>query len=243
MDLKHKILIVEDDSAIRNLVATALDLHGYLHKQVGTGALALLELSSNRYDLLLLDLGLPDMDGTEIIEKLRGWSDIPVIVVSARLEDKDKIAALDAGADDYLVKPFSVEELLARLRVWIRRIKHVGDYEDGEPTEYVNGELRIDYVKQVVTLRGEEVHLTPYEYKLLCLFAKNTGKVLTHTYILKSIWGNEAESAVSSLRVFMVALRRKIEDDPADPVYIKTHVGVGYRMVQADDGSFEGRRG
>lgn len=237
MDLKHKILVVEDDSAVRNLVSTALDLHGYLHKQVGTGAMALLELSTNRYDLLLLDLGLPDMDGTEIIGKLRGWSNIPIIVLSARLEDKDKIEALDAGADDYLVKPFSVDELLARLRVWLRRVRQIGELEDGDPAEYANGDLRIDYLKQIATLRGEELHLTPYEYKLLCLFAKNTGKVLTHTYILKSIWGNESESAVSSLRVFMVSLRRKIESDPANPAYIKTHVGVGYRMMQAGDDS------
>ncbi|MEG1447488.1 MAG: response regulator transcription factor, partial [Ruthenibacterium sp.] len=159
----------------------------------------------------------------------RSWSNLPIIVISARSEDSDKIEALDAGADEYLTKPFSVEELLARLRVTVRRLGHT---QAAESAVYTNGELTIDYTAGCVLLRGTELHLTPMEYKLLCLLAKNTGKVLTHTYITREIWGSAWDNDVASLRVFMATLRKKIETNPASPQYIQTHVGVGYRMLR-----------
>ncbi len=228
------ILVVEDDAAIRNLVATTLDVHGYRHRVAPNGNRALLELTSaTDIDLVILDLGLPDMDGVDIIRSIRGWSHMPIIVLSARNEDADKVEALDAGADDYLVKPFSVEELLARLRVALRRL------DAGIATEveavYENGDLLFDYRAASVSCGGVEIHLTPIEYKLLCLLARNTGKVLTHTYILKEVWGTALASDIPSLRVFMATLRKKIEPDPSHPVYIQTHVGIGYRMMRVGD--------
>lgn len=234
MEDRFEILVVEDDAAVRNLVATTLDVHGYRHKEAATGAAALLELTSSRsIDLVILDLGLPDKDGVDIIRAVRGWSTMPIIVLSARLEDADKVEALDAGADDYLVKPFSVEELLARLRVALRRLGCKDAAVDEEV--YENGWLRIDYQAGYATCGGEEVHLTPIEYKLLVLLSKHTGKVLTHNFILKEVWGAALTSDIPSLRVFMATLRKKIEPDPSDPVYIQTHVGVGYRMMRVGD--------
>lgn len=231
----YRILVVEDDAAIRRLVTTTLDLHGYVCQEAKNANQALLELSTQPPDLVLLDLGLPDRDGVEVIRTLREWSALPVIVVSARLEDADKVEALDAGADDYLVKPFSVEELLARVRVALRRLDREramrGRTDDAV---YENGGLRIDYAAACVHRDGEEIHLTPIEYKLLCLLARNTGKVLTHNYVLKEVWGSALASDRSSLRVFMATLRKKIEPDPANPRYIQTHVGVGYRMMRVD---------
>lgn len=228
------ILIVEDDAAIRNLVATTLAVHGYRHREASSGTRALLELTSaTDIDLAILDLGLPDMDGVDIIRAVRGWSRMPIIVLSARVEDADKVEALDAGADDYLVKPFSVDELLARLRVALRRLDEGLSVE--QEAVYENGALRIDYRAACVTCRGEEIHLTPIEYKLLCLLARNTGKVLTHTYILKEVWGSALTSDIPSLRVFMATLRKKIEPDSSHPVYIQTHVGIGYRMMRVGD--------
>lgn len=231
----YRILVVEDDDAVRRLVQTTLDLHGYAHREARCAAQALLELSSQPPDLMLLDLGLPDRDGIEVIRTLRGWSSLPIIVVSARLEDADKVEALDAGADDYLVKPFSVEELLARVRVALRRLERERMVRDeAEGAVYENGGLRIDYAGGWVTRDGEEIHLTPFEYKLLCLLARNTGKVLTHNYLLKEVWGTALASDRASLRVFMATLRKKIEVDAAHPTYIQTHVGVGYRMMRVD---------
>ena len=215
----YRILVVEDDAAVRRLVTTTLDLHGYAYREARTASQALLELSSQPPDLAILDLGLPDGDGVEVIRTLRGWSSLPVIVLSARLEDADKVEALDAGADDYLVKPFSVEELLARVRVALRRLDRERAMQgDADEAVYRNG----------------EIHLTPFEYKLLCLLARNTGKVLTHNYLLKEVWGTMLASDRSSLRVFMATLRKKIEPDPANPRYIQTHVGVGYRMMRVE---------
>ena len=191
-------------------------------------------------DLLILDLGLPDMDGSEVIGKIRSWSDVPILVVSARLEDADKVVALDAGADDYIVKPFSVDELLARIRVALRRVERTGYSASEESCVYDNGGLHIDFAAACVTLDGEEVHLTPMEYKLLCVLARNTGKVLTHNYILKEVWGSALASDMASLRVFMATLRKKIEFDPSHPRYVQTHVGIGYRMMKVDaDEGFE----
>lgn len=229
---KPKILVVEDDKAVRNLITTTLDTQSYQYHTAATGTAAILDAVSGQPDLIILDLGLPDMDGVEIIKKVRSWSNMPIIVVSARSEDRDKIEALDAGADDYLTKPFSVDELLARLRVALRRLLYDGAHT-GEPAGvFVNGALRIDYAAGCVYLEGEEIHLTPIEYKLLCLLARNTGKVLTHNFILNEIWGSSAFSDTPSLRVFMATLRKKLEVDPSHPQYIQTHIGVGYRMIR-----------
>ena len=230
---KFKILIVEDDTSVRNLIVTTLKAHDYQYLVAENGANAILEASSHNPDIVLLDLGLPDMDGIEIIKKIRTWSNMPIIVISARSEDMDKIGALDAGADDYLTKPFSVEELLARLRVTQRRLAIMPIEGSVEATSvFENGELRIDYAAGCAYLGDEELHLTPIEYKLLCILSKNVGKVLTHTYLTEHIWGSSWENDVASLRVFMATLRKKIEKKPGSPQYIQTHIGVGYRMIK-----------
>ena len=226
---RQRILVVEDDPAVRNLVTTALDLHGYDVERAETGELAVMEAASRNPDLIMLDLGLPDIDGVEVIAKVRGWSAVPIIVISARTEDSDKIGALDAGADDYLTKPFSVEELLARVRASLRRSGMAGAGA-AESSTFDNGPLHIDFAAGCATLAGEELQLTPTEYKLLALLAKNVGKVLTHTFITHEIWGTSWDSDIASLRVFMRTLRKKVEADPAHPQLIQTHVGVGYRM-------------
>lgn len=229
------VLVVEDDPAVRNLVACALDVHGYRHREAASATAALADLTcTTDISLVILDLGLPDRDGVDVIRALRGWSRTPVIVLSARQEDADKVGALDAGADDYLTKPFSVEELLARVRVALRRLAFEEPAPAGEPDVYRNGALAIDFSAGVVARDGAEVHLTPIEYKLLALLARNTGKVLTHNYILKEVWGQALASDLPSLRVFMATLRKKIEPDPANPVYLQTHVGIGYRMLRVE---------
>ena len=233
---KPQILIVEDDPAIGNLIATTLETQNYQYHRAKTGAGAVMDALTFRPDVMLLDLGLPDMDGVDIIKKVRTWSNLPIIVVSARSEDGDKVAALDAGADDYLTKPFSVDELLARLRVALRRVRYDHERTREESSVYENGGLKIDYAAGCAYRDGEEVHLTPIEYKLLCLLAKNTGKVLTHNYILNEVWGSPTASDTPSLRVFMATLRKKLETDPAHPRYIQTHIGVGYRMIQHGKG-------
>lgn len=228
---KPLVLVVEDDSAIRNLISTTLETHGYKFITAQTGESAILEAISHNPEAVLLDLGLPDIDGVEIIKKIRSWSTVPIIVVSARSEDSDKIAALDAGADDYLTKPFSVEELLARLRVTFRRLNYVKDSSQSEVI-FTNGNMKIDYSAGCAFMDEQELHLTPIEYKLLCLLSKNVGKVLTHTYITREVWGSAWENDVASLRVFMATLRKKIEKEPNAPQYIQTHIGVGYRMLR-----------
>lgn len=231
---KYKILVVEDDPSVRNLILTTLKAHGYQSLVAKDGAEALLEASSHNPDIVLLDLGLPDMDGVEIIHNIRSWSNMPIIVVSARSEDSDKIEALDAGADDYITKPFSVEELLARFRTTQRRLNLMYSDPNQVSSSFENGDLKIDYAAGCAYLGDEELHLTPIEYKLLCILAKNEGKVLTHTYITEKIWGSSWESDVASLRVFMAALRKKLEKGPDSPKYIQTHIGVGYRMLKVD---------
>ena len=231
---KPLILVVEDDPSVKNLMTTTLKAHGYRYLAAVSGEAAILEASSHNPDIVLLDLGLPDMDGIEVIKKIRTWSSMPIIVISARCEDTDKIEALDAGADDYLTKPFSVEELLARLRATQRRLAMLQQAVSGEAAVFVNGRLRVDYAAGCVFLGEEELHLTPIEYKLLCLLAKNTGKVLTHIFITRSIWGSSWDNDIASLRVFMATLRRKIEKEPGAPQYIQTHIGVGYRMLKAE---------
>ena len=226
------ILVIEDDASVRNLMTTTLKAHDYRYLTASTGETGIMEASSHNPDVVLLDLGLPDMDGIEVIKKIRTWSNMPIIVLSARSEDSDKIEALDMGADDYLTKPFSVEELLARLRATQRRLAVLqGDTVSNEPI-FINGDLKVDYAAGCVYLGEEELHLTPIEYKLLCLLAQNVGKVLTHTFITQKIWGSSWDSDVASLRVFMATLRKKIDRDKNAPQYIQTHIGVGYRMIK-----------
>ena len=221
---KFQILVVEDDAPIRNLIATTLKTHNYKYLLAQNGEEAIIQASTHDPDVVFLDLWLPDMDGVEIIK---------IIVISARSEDEDKIEALDAGADDYLTKPFSVEELLARLRVMQRRIALLQvDNNVNKSSIYTNGKLKIDYVAGCAYKDDEELKLTPIEYKLLCILAKNTGKVLTHKYITQKIWGSAWDSNVASLRVFMATLRKKLGNDSNS--YIQTHVGIGYRMLKVE---------
>jgi two-component system KDP operon response regulator KdpE len=234
MGNKPMILVVEDDAAVRNLMAVTLETRGYRYHLAQNGAEALIEATTHQPDVMLLDLGLPDLDGVEIIRKVRSWSNIPIIVISARSEDSDKVEALDAGADDYLTKPFSVDEMLARLRVALRRINSDQQAATRESNLYENGSLRIDYAAGCAYIGEEEVHLTPIEYRLLCLLAKNTGKVLTHNYILKEIWGSFSASEVGSLRVFMAMLRKKLQTGEGTQPYIQTHIGIGYRMLRQE---------
>ncbi len=230
---KFLILVVEDDNSIKNLISTTLKAHDYKYLTAQNGNEAILQASSYNPDIVLLDLGLPDIDGIEVIKRIRSWSNMPIIVISARSEDTDKIDALDAGADDYLTKPFSVEELLARLRVTQRRLNMIQS-ENAESSVFTNGKLKIDYSAGCAYLNGEQMHLTPIEYKLLCLLARNIGKVLTHTYITQNIWGSSWDNDVASLRVFMATLRKKLEKDVNSSQYIQTHIGVGYRMLKVE---------
>ena len=230
---KILILVVEDDAPVRNLITTTLKAHDYRFVTAETGEGGIMETASHNPDVILLDLGLPDIDGVDVIQRIRSWSNVPIIVISARSEDTDKIDALDAGADDYLTKPFSVEELLARLRVTQRRLALMQN-NNAQQAVFVNGQLKIDYAAGCAYLGGEELHLTPIEYKLLCLLARNTGKVLTHKFITQSVWGSSWENDVASLRVFMATLRKKLESAPDSPQYIQTHIGVGYRMMRVE---------
>ena len=231
---KPLILIVEDDAPIRNLISVTLEAHEYRHINAGNAGTAIMEAASHNPDIVLLDLGLPDMDGVEVIRKIRSWSNMPIIVISARSDDTDKIEALDAGADDYLTKPFSVDELLARLRATLRRLNQAKTDSPDSPV-FINGSLKIDYAAGCAYISDEELHLTPIEYKLLCLLAKNCGKVLTHKYITQQLWGVSWENNVASLRVFMATLRKKLEASSDTSLLIQTHVGIGYRMTRASD--------
>ena len=231
---KPLILVVEDDPPVRNLITTTLRTNDYRYLVAANGETALLEASSHNPEIVLLDLGLPDMDGVGIIRQIRTWSNLPIIVISARSEDTDKIEALDAGADDYLTKPFSVEELLARLRATERRLSYMNTESVASSSVFVNGKLRVDYAGGCAWLDGQELHLTPIEYKLLCLLSRNVGKVLTHTYLTQNIWGRSWDNDVASLRVFMATLRKKLEPTPDSPQYIQTHIGVGYRMLKVE---------
>lgn len=230
---KYQILVVEDDVPVRNLITTTLKANDYRFITAAEGEGAVMETASHNPDIILLDLGLPDIDGVEVIRRIRSWSNVPIIVISARSEDSDKIDALDAGADDYLTKPFSVDELLARLRVTQRRLGLMQNMNANQAI-YLNGQLKIDYASGCVYIGEEELHLTPIEYKLLCLLARNTGKVLTHKFIMQNVWGSSWENDVGSLRVFMATLRKKLEKTPGSPQYIQTHIGIGYRMMKIE---------
>lgn len=231
---KLQILIVEDDSSVKNLMTTTLKAHDYKYIVAETGEDAIRQASTYNPDIILLDLGLPDIDGVDVIKKIRTWSNVPIIVISARSEDADKIEALDNGADDYLTKPFSVEELLARIRVTGRRLAVMMANGEANESVFINGKLKIDFAAGCAYLEDNELHLTPIEYKLLCLLAQNIGKVLTHTFITQKVWGSSWDNDVASLRVFMATLRKKIESKPDSPQYIQTHIGVGYRMMRVE---------
>ncbi|MBR3840566.1 MAG: response regulator transcription factor [Erysipelotrichales bacterium] len=233
MNKTMTVLIVEDDMPIRNLISTTLKTNEYKFLTAKDGNDAIMQVSSHNPDIVLLDLGLPDIDGIEVIKKIRSWSNLPIIVISARSEDSDKIEALDCGADDYLTKPFSVEELLARLRVTQRRLNYQSQTFASEAL-FTNGKLKVDYSAGCAYLNDEEMHLTPTEYKLLCVLSQNVGKVLTHKFIAEKIWGSSLETDIGSLRVFMTTLRKKIEKLPDSPQYIQTHIGVGYRMMKIE---------
>ena len=225
---KSTILVIEDDRAIQNLIATTLEINDYAYQTASSYAEGIMKFTSHNPDVVILDLGLPDKDGIEVIKKVRTFSGVPIIVVSARTDNEDKINALDEGADDYLTKPFNTQELLARIRVALRH-KSYNAEKDEQSSIFTNGNLKIDYANGCVYVDDEEIHLTAIEYKLLCLLSKNTGKVLTHSYIKKEIWldDNGCDSQLS-LRVFVTNLRKKLKS----PDYIKTHIGIGYRMVK-----------
>ena len=230
---KPLIQIVEDDPPIQNLIRVTLKANGYRELVAETGQAAILEAATHNPAVILLDLGLPDLDGVEVIRQIRSWTNTPIIVISARTDDPDKIAALDAGADDYLTKPFSVPELLARLRVALRRVTN-SQHDAGDPV-FHNGALTIDYAAGCAWLDQKELKLTPMEYRLLCLFSRNAGRVLTHQYITQQIWGSDWESNIASLRVVTATLRKKLETSPDSPRYIQTHIGVGYRMIRVEE--------
>ncbi len=224
------ILIVDDEKPIRHFIRVALESQKYRCLEVEDGTKAVSLIASHNPDLMVLDLGLPDMDGLDVISRIREWSNIKIIVVSARGHEREKVEALDAGADDYLTKPFSVAELLARIRAALRRLATDSLPGDSQPVLTL-GNLTIDFEKHRVMLSDEVVHLTPTEHSLLTLLARYRGKVLTHRFIIDQIWGGSPVNDTQSLRVCMANIRRKIEKDPAQPRYIITEVGIGYRMV------------
>ena len=226
-----RILIVEDEEKIARFVTLELEHEGYQVEHAADGRTAVDLALERNYDLILLDVLLPQLNGMEVLRRVRKHKDVPVIMVTARDAVMDKVAGLDAGADDYLTKPFSVEELLARIRTTLRRLSYAQIGMGASEGSFDTGELHIDFDAGIATMDGEELHLTPIEYKLLCLLAHNADKVLTHQFILHEIWGTATKSDLASLRVFMGTLRKKIESDPAHPRYIQTHVGIGYRLV------------
>jgi len=221
------VLVIEDEPQMLRFLRPALQGNGYRIVEATDGASGIREAATRAPDAVLLDLGLPDMDGLAVTARLREWSQVPIVVISARGREDDKVAALDAGADDYVTKPFGVRELLARLRAALRRGAHGG----AEPTLAI-GDVEIDLEKRRVTKRGEAVHLTPIEYRLITELARNAGKVLTHTHLLRQVWGPGYTQQSHYLRVYMTQLRRKLEDDPARPKFLVTEAGVGYRLVE-----------
>ena len=233
---KAKILVVEDDKAVRNLITTTLETQNYQYHTAEKGSEALLEAVSFQPDVMLLDLGLPDMDGLDILRQLRSWSTLPVVVVSARSHEQDKVSALDLGADDYLTKPFGTDELLARVRTAIRHTRTAtGNSEIAQQGTYTVGDLTIDYNKHQVLVRGENAKLTLSEFRIVALLGKHAGRVMTYYSIIKELWGPRASGDNQILRVNMANIRRKIEKNPAEPEYLFTEVGVGYRMAESEN--------
>ena len=229
------VLIIEDDAQIRSFISYALTAESFYVLTADTAQAGLSSLICEPVDLLLLDMGLPDFDGMDVIRKVREWSEVPIIVVSARDQDREKAAALDAGAGDYLTKPFSTTELMARIRVALRHLYRQGGNKGSSVLQ--TGDLKLDLDKRLVYLKEEELHVTPMEYSLLSLFLRNMGKVLTSTMIIREVWGVGYGTDTQALRALMAGLRRKIEDNPAKPRYLLTEIGVGYRL--ADQSSWE----
>ena len=227
-DLAPTVIIVEDEKQIRRFVRAALETEGFHVFEAETVRQGLVEAGTRKPDLVILDLGLPDRDGIEFIRDLRSWSELPIIVLSARTNEADKIAALDAGADDYLTKPFGVGELLARVRVALRRREKTGE---AGATEVEFGSVRIDLLNRNVKRDGQTIHLTPIEYRLLTLLVRNAGKVLTHRQILREVWGPSHVESNHYLRIYMGQLRHKLEENPAQPRWLQTESGVGYRLA------------
>lgn len=222
------IVVIEDDPAIRLFLRTSLSAHNFKVFEADRGQQGIIEAGVRKPDLIILDLGLPDMDGVEVIKKIRAWSAMPIIILSARSSEQHKIDALDAGADDYLTKPFGLGELLARIRVALRH--SVSNPEQLENGVFITGELKVDLLKRQVFVGDNEVHLTPIQYRLLALLIKNAGKVLTHQYMLKEVWGPSYKDNSHYLRIYMSQLRQKLETDPTQPQYLLTDSGVGYRL-------------
>ena len=225
------ILVIEDEPPIRRFLRASLSGEGYRLAEAETGQQSLSMAAVQPPDLVILDLGLPDMDGLQIIEELRRWSQMPIIILSARGQEKDKVIALDCGADDYLSKPFGMGELLARIRVALRRQARISGPSAGAATRFSVGDLTVDLEARRVFMHGQEVHLTPIEYRLLTTFVQHAGKVLTHRFLLKEVWGPGHTEETHYLRVFTANLRRKLEADPARPRYLLTEQGVGYRLA------------
>ncbi|MBI3430973.1 MAG: two-component system response regulator KdpE [Hydrogenophilales bacterium] len=221
------VVVVEDEPQIRRFVRTGLEAEGCHVVEAGTGERGLVETGTRKPDLVILDLGLPDRDGVDVVRDLRSWSTVPILILSARVDETDKVAALDAGADDYLTKPFGVAELLARVRALMRRTRMAG----GEGPLIAFGEITVDLARRQVIRDGSEVHLTPIEYRLLALLIANAGRVLTHRQLLREVWGPSHAEDTHYLRVYMTGLRRKLEMNPAQPRHIRTESGVGYRFV------------
>jgi two-component system KDP operon response regulator KdpE len=222
------VVAIEDDPQIRRFLRTGLESHGFQVHEAETGAQGVAEAANRRPDLVILDLGLPDLDGVEVVKKIREWSALPVIVLSARATETDKVAALDAGADDYLTKPFSLGELLARIRVALRHSQGAAQEKGGV---FSVADLKVDLAQRRVHVDGREVHLTPIEYRLLSVLVKHAGKVLTHRQLLKEVWGPGYVERSHYLRVHMASLRHKLEADPARPRFLLTEIGVGYRLA------------
>jgi two-component system KDP operon response regulator KdpE len=225
-----KILVVEDEQEIRRFLRVSLVNHGYHFLEAATGKDGIMQAASQQPDLIILDLGLPDMDGMQLIEEVRGWTSIPIVILSARGQEHEKIIALDAGADDYLTKPFSVGELLARLRVALRHHTSLGG-EAGEAV-FTLDKLRVDFARRQVFVNENEIHLTPIEYRLLATLIKYAGKVVTHRQLLKEVWGPDSVYETHYLRVYMAQLRRKVEEDATQPRYLLTEPGIGYRLAE-----------
>jgi two-component system KDP operon response regulator KdpE len=223
------VVLIEDEPQIRRFLRTILPTQGYTLFESDTGRQGLVEAAVRKADVVILDLGLPDMDGVEVVTRLREWSEVPVIVLSARAQEEDKVAALDAGADDYLTKPFGVSELLARLRVALR---HATRGPEGSRV-FENGPLKVDLGARRVLVDSTEIHLTPIEYRLLSVLVKHAGKVLTHRQLLKDVWGPSHVEHAHYLRIYMAQLRKKLEAEPAQPRFLLTEPGVGYRLAVA----------
>jgi len=226
--MKPLVLMIEDDPQIRRFLRAALAAENYQFHEALTAEEGIAQAAARQPDLVLLDLGLPDRDGLEVIRGIRLWSQMPIVVLSARGQEKDKIAALDLGADDYVAKPFAVGELLARIRAALRRAAPVA--ADGSDTVIRFGDVQADFEKRVITVAGEEIHLTPNEYKLLQVLIKHAGRVVTQRQLLNEVWGPQHTEQSQYLRVYMAQLRRKLERDPARPRYLQTEPGVGYRL-------------